>query len=175
MCNNKKTIWKMNLLHCGHNSFEFCKRKGIVGFGWGLRKNTAYDYEHYKMLTIKEGIYYSNNKFVYALQCAMNCFEEMKPGDLILLHDKEMNYYLCIVKDEYISINQGYDFYMENVTCNRKVHYLDLKIDKEDIDKLGLEQSVYTSRHTCEKIRENSEDNNKLIDFLMNIYLSSKQ
>lgn len=162
----ERTIWKMNLLHNGESNYEFCKKRNIVGFGWGLLEHTTTDYEEFKELTKIEGKYYQDGKYAYALQCAMNAFDMMKSGDIILLHDKDMSFHVCIVSDEHVNINQGALYFDANVTCNRKVEFLSKAINEEELRNLGVEPSSCIARHTIEKM--SSPDKEQLENYINN-------
>lgn len=113
-----------------------------------------------------EGHYYKNGKFDDNLNIAMRYFDEMNPGDLILLHDKNMKFYVCVVLDEPIKINQGALYFEANVTCNRKVEFLSKAINEEELRNLGVEPSSCIARHTIEKM--SSSDKEQLENYIIN-------
>lgn len=165
MSKRERTIWKMNLLLKGKSNFKFCKDKNIVGFGWGLLEHTTTDYEEFKELTKLEGYYYQDGKYDYALQCALNAFDVMESGDIILLHAENMKFYVCVVLDE-PKINQGALYFEANVTCNRKVEFLTKPISEEELRNVGVEPSSCIARHTIEKM--SSPDKEQLENYINN-------
>lgn len=164
----ERTIWIMNLLHNGKSNYEFCKERNIVGFGWGLLEHTTTDYEEFKELIKIEGKYYQDGKYDYALQCALNAFDVMESGDIILLHDEKMRFYMCVVSDEHVKINQGALYFEANVTCNRKVKFLTEVISAEELRNWGVEPSSCIARHTIEKM---SLSNKEQMENYINNYI----
>lgn len=163
-------IWKMNLLLNGKNNLQFCKDKNIVGFGWGLKEPETNDYEEYKRITKLEAQYYADGKFNYALKCAMNGFEKMKPGHLIILLDENMKFYICIVLDDDKTVSREAEYYEANVTCNRKVKFLPKPFKKEDLQKMGVEPRHCIARHTIERML--TEDKKILENYIIETYSS---
>ncbi len=170
MDERERTIWKMNLLLKGKSNFKFCKDKSIVGFGWGLKDPGTNDYEEYKRVTKLEAQYYADGKYSYALKCAMNGFERMKPGDLIILHDENMKFHICIVSDDDKTVSQETEYYDANVTCNRKVKFLPKKFEKEDLQTLRVEPRHCIARHTIERML--TDDGKDLVNYVIENYAS---
>lgn len=157
----ERKVWVMNLLdnekidpETGNrkSNFEFCKQRNIVGIGWGLCEHATTDYNEYKELTKLEGRYYKNGKYNDNLKVAMDCFEEMDEGDLILLHDKYVTFYICEVLDKKIDVNQGALYFEANVTCNKRVKYFDMPIKEAELQKLGMKRRNYIARRTIERL-----------------------
>lgn len=145
------TIWKMNLSYKGNSNFAFCKERNIIGHGWALQKYKTTDYQEYIELTKLEEVFYQNGKFDYALQCAINGFLAMQSGDLVVLHDMQGNFHICIVVDEPV-VNQEDDFCKANVTCNRKVRFLPKVLTESELWELGIVPKHCIARHTMERI-----------------------
>lgn len=142
---SKRKVWVLNLLdnekidlETGNkkSNFEFWHEESIVGIGWGLCNHTTNDYRKYKELTKVEGRYYKNGKYEDNLQNAMDCLEAMDKGHLILVHNKHMIFYVCEVLNKEIEVNQGALYFEANVTCNKKVRYLDMKMSEQDLQNL---------------------------------------
>lgn len=170
MCNGERTLWMMNLLRDEKSNFEFCKERGIVGFGWGLRENTTTDYEEFKNLTKLEGHYYKNGVFDSNLDKALKCFDKMTQGDLILLRDDNMQFYVCVVLDDEKCINQGALYFEANATCNRKVRFLPIVIDEKEFKDMGLENDDYVLRGTIKEL-SSSPAEEKIEKFIKEVSL----
>lgn len=160
------TFWKMNLLHDGNSSFDFCKGKNIIGFGWCLKETQAHTFEDYIALSEKEKFFSTDGKINYDLRCAVNAFCRMKKDDIVLINDSKGQYYLCKVDDNVKNINQGSEFVSNDATCNRNVTFLDVVILKADMKALGVPYQAYTPRHTIEKFNLNNSNSKKVVDFL---------
>ena len=133
-----------------------------------MLEHTTTDYEEIKELTKIEGKYYQDGKYNYALQCALNAFHVMKSGDIILLHDEDMKFHVCVVLDKAINVNQGALYFDANVTCNRKVEFLTEEISAEELRNWGVEPSSCIARHTIEKM---SSSNTAQMENYINNYI----
>ena len=90
------SLWRMNIMpntQVGLNAFEFCLRKGIIGFGWQLKSKPE------NILDCKENgrkEYPGETGFVRAI----NAFKEMKVNDLVWIRHIGL-YYLCKVLSQW--------------------------------------------------------------------------
>ena len=80
-----------------------------------------------------------------------------------------MRFYVCVVSDEHVNINQGALYFEANVTCNRKVKFLTKEISAEDLRNWGVEPSSCIARHTIERMT--SSDKAQLENYINNYIL----
>ena len=75
-------IWSMNLQSAGVDSFNFCKKRSIIGIGWGLKEESTNDWNVYKKLA---PYYYeaSDNPNAKAFRMAINYMDEIETNDLV--------------------------------------------------------------------------------------------
>lgn len=95
-------VWVMKLNPTnGKNSFEFCYREKIVGFGWSV-EGSPKSIEEYRKFLDEQKLYTGNT----SLAKAINAFEKVNKGDIIWTVDKRGVYYICRIDGEYQYSNE---------------------------------------------------------------------
>lgn len=131
--------------------FEFCKKKNILGIGWGMDRESLEkfkienNFQNYKKLVLN---YYSNR----GLKTALNCYSEIEENDLIWTRDRKDNiFYLCRVigKWEYEHKNENIE---NDIFSYFPVEYLKIGTVEEVPGKVI---NSFKARNTLQRISDN--------------------
>lgn len=151
-------IWKMNLSYKGTSYFAFCKARNIIGHGWVLSKPGICTYEEYEEEAKIDPNYSQKGKIKYALRCAINAFNRMNVGDLVILHDEHKRYYICIVQGK-VEVAQDINYRRANISCYRKVEFLPDSLTESELWELDINPKHCIARHTIERIHTTDKGN----------------
>lgn len=139
---NNVRVWAMRMNpKGGYNSFEFCREKGIIGFGWGLNsERKPFDFKECREMYAQER---PKDK---AVNTALNAFgrmiENTKKGipNYVWTIDDNGTYYLCIVDGEYEYISDDKNDksgVCNAIHCSKYYKVNDLSILPIDADNIS--------------------------------------
>lgn len=108
------SVWAMQLKpNDAQNAFDFCKSQGIIGFGWGLKKNCPAENREDYLKKAEEKYSARDYKKLVATLSAM---DRLVAGDIVWVRSDEGLYFICEITNNECFYSEDEYHYRAGIT-----------------------------------------------------------